>query len=217
MSLFWVVVLSLGVAADACAVGMSNGMHDSKMPFKKACLIAVFFGFFQFLMPVIGYFITRVVTDIFLDSFQKISSWVSFAVLAFLGGRMIVECISCWRKNKGEKAPEVCGLDGACTSLTEKYEPKPLSLGELIIQAIATSIDALAVGVTLQMAAISPAGLALGVWGATAMIGVVTFGLTLGAVYIGKAVGDKLAEKASFVGGVALVLIGLKLLLDGIL
>ena len=91
-----------------------------------------------------------------------------------------------------------------------------LSLGKLILQAIATSIDALAVGVTLQMAAISQ-GLVLGAWGSTLTIGVTTFILSTGAVYIGKAIGDKLADKASFFGGLVLVAIGLKILLEGIL
>lgn len=211
------ILMGCALAMDACAAGMTNGMHDSKMPFKKVCVIALFFGFFQFVMPLIGYFITGVVTDLFMETFQKISSWVSFAVLAFLGGKMIVECVSGWVKNKGEKAPEVCTTDGACTSLTPERENKPLTIGELILQAIATSIDALAVGVTLQMAAVSEMGLTLGVWGSTLTIGGITFLMSVGAIYIGKFVGDKLAEKASLIGGIALVLIGLKLLLDGIL
>jgi putative Mn2+ efflux pump MntP len=82
------------------------------------------------------------------------------------------------------------------------------------LQALATSIDALAVGVTLQMAALSPAGLALGAWGATGVIGVITLGLSVGAVYIGKAIGDKLADKAGLFGGVVLVAIGLKILIE---
>jgi putative Mn2+ efflux pump MntP len=84
------------------------------------------------------------------------------------------------------------------------------------VQAIATSIDALAVGVTLQMAAID-GGLALGVWGATGIIGVVTLGLAIGAVYIGKLVGNKLADKAGIVGGVVLLAIGLKILIESFL
>ena len=84
------------------------------------------------------------------------------------------------------------------------------------MQAIATSIDALAVGVTLQMAAIQQ-DLALGVWGATAVIGVVTLGLAIGAVYIGKLVGNKLADKAGIVGGLVLLGIGLKILIESFL
>ena len=88
---------------------------------------------------------------------------------------------------------------------------------ELFLQAIATSIDALAVGVTLKMAAISDAGLALGVWGATGVIGVVTLGLSIAAVYIGKKVGNKLADKAGLLGGIVLLGIGIKLLIEGLI
>ena len=84
------------------------------------------------------------------------------------------------------------------------------------MQAIATSIDALAVGVTLQMAALST-GLSLGAWGATGVIGVITMGLSFGAVFIGKLIGNKLADKAEFIGGLVLVGIGVKILLDGLL
>ena len=93
---------------------------------------------------------------------------------------------------------------------------KPLSVGRLTVQAIATSIDALAVGVTLQMAAIS-GGLALGVWGATGMIGLVTLALSFGAVFIGKLLGNKLADKASLLGGLVLVGIGLKILIESLI
>ena len=88
---------------------------------------------------------------------------------------------------------------------------------QLTIQAVATSIDALAVGVTLQMAAISETGLALGVWGATGVIGIVTLGLSVAAVYIGKKMGNKLADKAGLFGGIVLLAIGIKLLIEGLL
>ena len=92
-----------------------------------------------------------------------------------------------------------------------------MSIAKLFIQAIATSIDALAVGITLKMAAISEAGLALGVWGATGAIGILTFGLSVGAIYIGKAVGNKLASKAGLLGGTVLLAIGIKILVESFL
>lgn len=202
---------------DACAVAMTNGMSKPKMGIKNTLLIGGFFGFFQFLMPLIGFFITGIVANAFLDTFQNISSWVSFLLLAFLGGKMIWECVAEWRKQK--KSPEgfceECSVSPAAQPVVKERDELPL--GQLFLQAIATSIDALAVGVTLQMASISPEGLALGAFGATAVIGVITFLLSVGAVYIGKAMGDRLADKASFAGGVVLVLIGLKILLDGLL
>lgn len=195
----FVEVLLMGVALsmDACAVGMTNGMSDCKMPLKKTLLIALFFGFFQFLMPVIGYFITGVIAGAFMQTFELVSAWISFALLAFLGGKMVVDCL----KSRGE--------DGKCDCACER-----LSIGKLCLQAIATSIDALAVGVTLQMAALSPEGLTLGVWWSTAIIGFTTFLLSIAAVYIGKCVGNKLADKASLLGGIVLIAIGLKILIE---
>lgn len=203
---FW-EILAIGVALsmDACAVGMTNGMTDCKMPLKRVLIIALFFGFFQFLMPVIGYFITGVVADAFLGVFEKISCWVSFALLAFLGGKMIFETV--------KEAREKQRTDTCCPLSPEKTD---FSYGKLLLQAVATSIDALAVGVTLQMAALGD-GLALGVWGATGVIGVVTLFLSAAAVYIGKRIGDKLADKANLLGGIVLVAIGLKILIEGLL
>lgn len=213
---FWgTLVYSVGLAMDACAVAMTNGMTDTKMPAKRALLIGLFFGFFQFLMPVVGYFITGIIASAFLEVFKKTSAWISFGLLAFLGGKMLYEGICEWieSKNPSKAGCEDCETLGVCPLSPEKDEKNELSLGKLFMQAIATSIDALAVGVTLQALAMSEMGLALGVWGSTAMIGVVTFALSVGAVYIGKAVGGKLADKATILGGTVLVIIGLKILL----
>ena len=213
---FWgTLVYSVGLAMDACAVAMTNGMTDTKMPAKRALLIGLFFGFFQFLMPVIGYFITGIIANAFLEVFKKTSAWISFGLLAFLGGKMLYEGICEWieSKNPSTAGCEDCETLGACTLLPKKEDKNTLPLGKLFMQAIATSIDALAVGVTLQTLAMSEAGLALGVWGSTAMIGVVTFALSVGAVYIGKALSGKLTDKAEILGGTVLVAIGLKILL----
>lgn len=219
MGVWEVLLLGLALSMDACAVGMTNGMTNPKLKVKGALLIGGLFGFFQFLMPLIGYYITGVIASAFLSTFEKISAWVSFALLGVLGGKMIFECVRDWLKAKREKAVcQTCFSDSDEVKTTEAgmRSLENLSLGKLILQAIATSIDALAVGVTLQMAAISQ-GLVLGAWGSTLTIGVTTFILSTGAVYIGKAIGDKLADKASFFGGLVLVAIGLKILLEGIL
>ena len=201
--------MSVALAMDACAVAMTNGMCDAKMPIKKALLIGVFFGVFQFLMPAIGYFITGVIADAFLDVFEKISAWISFALLAFLGGKMVWESVKELRERKSGENDQTTG---ACP-----YPRQELTLKKLTLQAVATSIDALAVGVTLQMAAISSTGLAGGVWGATGTIGIVTLALSFAAVYIGKAIGDKLADKAGLFGGLVLLGIGIKILIEGLL
>lgn len=215
---FWgTLIYAVGLSMDACAVAMTNGMNDTKMPAKRAIIIGLFFGFFQFLMPVIGYFITGIIANAFLETFEKVSAWISFGLLAFLGGKMLYEGIEEWiaSRNPSTDGCENCETLGVCTRLTVEEE-KTLPTGKLFLQAIATSIDALAVGFTLQALAISEAGLALGVWGSTSMIGVVTFGLSVAAVYIGKAVGGKLANKAEIFGGAVLLAIGVKILLGGI-
>ena len=209
MQVWEILLLAVALSMDACAVAMTNGMCDAKMSVKRAVLIGVFFGVFQMMMPVIGYFISGIVADAFLGTFTKISAWVSFGLLAFLGGKMLVENIveMVKAKREGEEA-------NACP--VEKGKKKPWLL-ELTIQAVATSIDALAVGVTLKMAAISEMGLALGVWGATGVIGAVTLALSVAAVYIGKKVGNKLADKAGLLGGIVLLGIGIKILIEGLL
>ena len=97
-----------------------------------------------------------------------------------------------------------------------KKECSDLSIGTLVVQAIATSIDALAIGVTLQMAKMN-GGLALGAWGASGLIGIITLGLALTAVYVGKLIGNKLADKAGIFGGAVLLGIGVKILIEGLL
>lgn len=225
MQIWEILLLAVALSMDACTVGMANGMLYPKMPVKKVLLIGLFFGFFQFLMPVIGYYITGIVTGAFMEAFKSVSAWISFGLLAFLGGRMLWEGIKEFRAEKSEKeqacpcmenAENVQTTGAGMRSPIETPE-KSLTLWELFTQAIATSIDALAVGVTLQMAAISETGLALGVWGATGVIGVCTFGLSVGAVYIGKLLGGKLADKASMFGGVVLIAIGLKILIESFL
>lgn len=208
MSVLEIILLSIALAMDACAVAMTNGMTEPKMRFGKATLIGGFFGFFQFLMPLIGYFITGAIAAAFLNVFEVISAWISFGLLAFLGGKMLIEC-SCaiYRCKKAAN-----GAEGAVCEVIRHR----LTVGKLTMQAIATSIDALAVGVTLKTAEIAQ-GLALGAWGSTITIGVITMILSVGAVYIGKAMGDKLADKAGVFGGAVLLLIGLKILIESFL
>ena len=199
MNFLEVLFLSLAMAMDACAVSMSNGMTDSKMPFRRTLLIGASFGLFQFIMPVIGYAVTYFVAGAFEAVFESIASWIAFALLAFLGGKMIVDCAIEHKKCK-------CQQEQPCQIQCGK-----ITMGKLLAQSVATSIDALAAGVSLRMSEIS-VGLQLGMWGTTGMIGVVTLCLSVLAVYIGKAVGNKLADKATLCGGIVLVIIAIKTL-----
>jgi putative Mn2+ efflux pump MntP len=121
---------------------------------------------------------------------------------------MVIEGVKEWR----EKLSDNNETAGVCP-----YPRQQLTLKKLTLQAVATSIDALAVGVTLKMATMSDTGLAFGVWGATAVIGVITFALSFASVFIGKKIGDKLADKAGLFGGLVLLGIGIKILIEGLL
>lgn len=193
MDFLGALFLSFAMAMDACAVSMTDGMTDSKMPFRKVLLIGVSFGAFQFLMPVIGYAVTYFVSGVFKTVFENIAPWIAFVLLAFLGGKMIIDCVV----EQDDAGKTTCGA---------------ITGGKLLAQSVATSIDALAAGVSLRMTEIS-FGLSLGMWGTTGMIGIVTLCLSTVAVYIGKAVGNKLADKATFCGGVVLLIIAVKTLL----
>lgn len=199
-----VLLIGVALSMDACAIAMTNGMTEPKMRLKRTLLIALLFGVFQGLMPLIGYFITDLVANAFLDIFESVSAWISFGLLAFLGGKMIFDCIQC-HLHKTD-----CDCECEC-------KEKNLTLTALLVQAVATSIDALAVGVSLNMEAKFGGGLLLGAVGSTAVIGCTTFLLSIAAVYIGKAVGDKLADKAELLGGIVLLGIGLKILIESFL
>lgn len=206
MGVFETILLGGALAMDAVAVSMTNGMTAKKLKKRHAFLIALFFGAFQAAMPLIGYFIADMVASNFMDAFQAAAAFIAFILLGFLGGKMIFDAV------KSMKEPECGDACEACFSAEKGF-----SLWKLTVQAIATSIDALAVGITLRMTELMEGGLALGVFGSVGVIGAVTFALSLAAVYIGKAIGNKLADKAGLFGGIVLCLIGIKLLLEGIL
>lgn len=205
MGFLEILLIGVALSMDACAIAMTNGMTDSKMPLKRTLFIAALFGIFQAIMPLSGYFITDVVANAFLNTFEKISAWVSFALLAFLGGKMVYDSIECFFASK--KGEEDCC---ACCN------PK-LTFAALLLQAVATSIDALAVGVSLNMESHFGGGLLLGIFGSVGVIGCTTFLLSIIAVYIGKAVGNKLADKAQLLGGIVLICLGLKILIESFL
>lgn len=204
MGIFETIMTSVALAMDACAVSMTNGMTAKKWKTSNVFIIALFFGVFQAIMPLIGYFIASLVADNFIEVFETASSVIAFVLLAFLGGKMLTDSI----KEMKNTCPCACedGCIGEC-----------LSYGKLTTQAIATSIDALAVGVTLKMLELTETGLTLGVFGSVAVIGGITFIMCIGAVYLGKAIGNKLADKAGLLGGIVLLGIGIKLLLEGLL
>ena len=186
MSIAELLLLSVGLAMDAFSVSVCKGLSMKKLNLKGGLITALFFGVFQGLMPVIGYFLG--------SRFEKIissySHWVSFVLLAFIGGKMILEAL------KGGD-----GDDGG-----KEYR---LDLKELTVLAIATSIDALAVGIVF---AAEKTNLLFSV----SVIGIITFALSFLGVFIGHKFGSKYEKYAECVGGTVLVLIGAKLLLEGL-
>ena len=185
--------LGVGLAMDACAVSMSNGLNEPKMKFGKAFLIAATFGFFQALMPMIGW----VCVSLIVEQFEQFAKWIpiiALVLLAVIGGKML--------------------YDGITDKEEGKEEHRKLTLGVLLVQAVATSIDALSTGFSLVDIAGNSVGRALLSAG---IIAIVTFGICVGSVYLGKKFGTKLGNKAQIVGGVILVAIGLEIFIKGLL
>ena len=185
--------LGVGLAMDACAVSMSNGLNEPKMRLGKALLMAATFGFFQALMPMIGW----VCVSLVVEQFSQFAVWVpiiALVLLAIVGGKML--------------------YDGITNKDDEQHTHRKLTFGVLMVQAVATSIDALSTGFSLVDIAGND------VWSAllsAGIIAVVTFGICVASVYVGKKFGTKLGNKAQIVGGVILIAIGLEIFIKGLL
>lgn len=188
MSLWEIVLLSAALAMDACAVGMTNGMTEPNMRAGKQISIAFCYALFQFFMPVVGFYGSSALRGIV----EAIAPYLAFCLLAYLGGKMVFDS---FRK----EAPV--------------FGRRKLTPTKLFLQSVATSIDALAVGVTF-LALSTGAGLPMHPVLCCLMIGAITFLLSAVAVEIGKRVGNRLAEKAELFGGVVLLAIGIKILLE---
>lgn len=188
MSLFDIFLMGVGLAMDAFAVSVCKGLCMKKFNSGAAAVIALFFGGFQALMPFLGFYLGR----FFVSYIEAFDHWVAFVILAYIGGKMLYDTLT------SEDEEIVCPVDGR------------LNIKELLILAIATSIDALAVGITLSM---NPD---TNIFADVAIIGVTTFVIAFGGVAIGYKFGTKFKKKAEIFGGVILVLIGLKILLEGL-
>lgn len=187
MELIELLLIGAGLAMDAFAVSLCKGLNMRKINYRHTSVIALFFGGFQALMPLIGWFLgTR-----FLEYIEKYDHWVAFVLLAFIGGKMLVDAI------KG---------DDECDCCTKKEEA--LNIGELTIMAIATSIDALAVGIALACQKVNIAS-------AISVIGITTFIICFAGVIIGNNFGAKYQKKAQICGGLVLIGIGIKILIEG--
>lgn len=182
------VLLGVGLAMDAFSVSLANGLNEPKMTKNKMCGVAGTFAFFQALMPMIGWICVHTIVQYF-KVFEKFIPWIAFILLLFIGGKMLIEGI----KNK----------DG-------EVEKTEVGLVALLVQGVATSIDALSVGFT-----ISEYGLFMAVVCAL-IIAVVTFIICMIGLFIGKKMGTKLAGKANILGGIILIFIGIEIFVRGV-
>jgi len=183
MTLLELFLIAVGLSMDAFAVAVCKGLSLKKPGIKNMLIVGAYFGIFQAGMPLIGYFLGSYLSD----SIVAFDHWIAFVLLAIIGGKMIKESF---------EKEECCG----CTE-------EKLKVGDMLTLSVATSIDALAVGVTFAFLKVS-------IVPAVSFIGVVTFALSALGVKIGSIFGAKYKFKAELAGGVILILMGLKILLE---
>lgn len=185
MSIIEILLIAIGLAMDAFAVSIASGVTLKRCCVKNALKIALSFGLFQAVMPIIGW-----LAGLTLKAYiEQIDHWIAFGLLAFIGAKMIFESS---HLNEGQ-----CKSD-------------PLAFGTLMLLSVATSIDALAVGLSLGI-------LQVRLWLPVCIIGLVTFGMSFGGVYLGDRIGHFFEKQVERIGGIVLIGIGLKILLDHIL
>lgn len=181
MTAFEIFLIGVGLSMDAFAVSICKGLSVKKLSIKNVLCCGLWFGGFQALMPFIGYCLGSAFSGL-VDS---IDHWIAFILLAFIGLNMIRE------------------------SREEEHQNDDFSWKTMLMLAIATAIDALAVGITFSFEAVN-------IWMAISIIGMTTFVIAGAGVYIGHVFGNKYQQKAQIVGGLILVLIGVKILLEGL-
>ena len=183
MFFFYSVLLGVGLAMDAFSVSLANGLNESTMKKPRMCGIAGVFSFFQFAMPMIGWICVSTIAQKF-EAFEKFIPWIALALLGYIGGKMLYEGI----KNKDAEE-----------------ENTAVGFAALLVQGVATSIDALSVGFTISEHNFLQALVAC------LVIAVVTFFICMVGLFIGKKFGTALAGKASIFGGAILIFIGLEI------
>jgi putative Mn2+ efflux pump MntP len=185
MNFFLVFVVSLALAMDAFAVSVGISLSHEAITKRQTLRLASHFGFFQFMMPMIGWYAAQ---NILMQYIEPFDHWVAFSLLLIIGGKMIYESFRRGKKIKNNKADPTKGLS-------------------LLLLSVATSIDALAVGLSL-------AALHVAILYPAAVIGLVAFFMTILGVKIGPLLGQLVGKRAEFVGGLILILIGVKIILD---
>lgn len=181
------LLLGVGLSMDAFAVSVCKGLAMKRSSVKAGLICGIWFGGFQALMPLIGFFLG----SMFAEAIQSVDHWVAFGLLVLIGVNMLREAFS----------PEE---DGGCSECADA----DLSVKTMFVMAVATSIDALAVGISLAMAG------DVAIFAAVGIIGVCTFTLSAVGVGVGSVFGSRFEQKAQIAGGVILVILGVKILLE---
>ncbi len=183
-----IFLIGIGLAMDAFAVSVCKGLCMKKINYRQAVIIALFFGGFQALMPLTGFFLGT----FFEKYITAVDHWIAFALLLYIGGKML------WDTLSSDDEEIVCPVDNR------------LNFKELFIMAVATSIDALAVGITFSFYKNT------NIFANISIIGITTYIIAFAGVVIGNKFGTRFKKKAEISGGVILILIGLKILLEGL-
>lgn len=182
------ILLGVGLAMDAFSVSLANGLNENKMKLPRMSFIAGIYAFFQFLMPMLGWICVHTIVQTF-SFFEKFIPWIALILLLYIGGKMLLEAIR--------------GSD-------DETEKATLAFGVLIVQGIATSIDALSVGFTISDYNLFMAFVA------SVIIAVVTFIICMVGLELGKRFGTKFSGKAGILGGCILIFIGLEIFIKGL-
>mgnify|MGYP001214579014 FL=1 len=193
------ILLGAGLAMDAFSVSIANGLNEPHMSRSKMCWVAGTYAGYQFAMPMIGWFCVHAVAEQF-EAFRKFIPWIALLLLALIGGKMLAEGIRSVRSGKSAEAEEAQRKQEAC-----------LGFGTLMVQGIATSIDALSVGFTISVYGTMMAAVC------SFLIAVTTFVLCMAGLKFGKKFGERLADKATIFGGLLLIAIGVEIFVKGVL
>jgi putative Mn2+ efflux pump MntP len=184
MSLLEIVLIAVGLAMDAFAVSITLGLSTKKPKLTEIIIPGVYFGFFQSLMPMIGYF----AGIYFANKIERLDHWIAFILLGLIGGKMIKDSFS---KEHGE----------------ENTDRNTFGFIKMFVLAVATSIDALAIGVTFAIFKVN-------IYTAILITGIITFFIAMCGVVIGNIFGTKFRSKAEFIGGAVLIMIGVKIIIE---
>ena len=199
----WVdcILTSISMSVDAMTVNATNGLNEKGMRLVKMILISLSFGFFQFMMPTLGYFVGY----LFREQLTKWIPWIAFGLLLFLGLKSFLDWLKEYRERKKEKEALLKGEE------VPEREEKKITIADILVQSIATSIDALCIGFVYMSYAIPDAMIVF------TIIGITTFVLSFLCVFLAKQIAGPLEKWAGLIAALVFVGIGIKILLEGIL